>query len=79
MSAHQKPLARFRAISEVLSDIEQIPGGTESKRDGFTRKGGIRNLVMRESLDDTLHHLLPWDIELVIDEPVDEAEEEPEL
>jgi hypothetical protein len=35
--------------------------------------------VLRESLDDTLHHLLPWDIELVIDEPVDEPEEEPEL
>ncbi len=30
-------------------------------------------------VDDVLHHLLPWDIELVIDEPVDEPEEEPEL
>ncbi len=28
-------------------------------------------------MDDTLHDLLPWDIELVIDEPVDEKEEEP--
>ena len=37
------------------------------------------NLVLRESLDDTLRHLLPWDIELVIDEPVDEQEEEPEV
>ncbi len=37
------------------------------------------NLVLRESLDDTLHHLLPWDIDLVIDESVDESEEEPEL
>jgi hypothetical protein len=36
------------------------------------------NLVLRESLDDTLRDLLPWDIELVIDEPVDEKEEEPE-
>jgi len=26
---------------------------------------------LRESLGDALHHLLPWDIELVIDEPVD--------
>ncbi len=34
------------------------------------------SLVLRESLDDALHHLLPWDIELVI---VDEPEEEPEL
>ncbi len=37
------------------------------------------NLVLRESLDDTLRHLLPWDIERVIDEPVDEQEEEPEV
>jgi hypothetical protein len=28
------------------------------------------NLVLRESSDDTLCQLLPWDIELVIDEPV---------
>jgi hypothetical protein len=37
------------------------------------------NLVLRESLDDTLRHLLPWDIEFVIDETVDEREEEPEV
>ncbi len=37
------------------------------------------NLVLRESLDDTLHHLLPWDIELIIDEPVVESEEEHEV
>ena len=37
------------------------------------------NLVLRESLDDALRHLLPWDIELVIDKPVDEQEEEPEV
>ena len=37
------------------------------------------NLVLRESLDDALRHLLPWDIELVIDKPVDEREEEPEV
>ena len=36
------------------------------------------NLVLRESLDDGLRDLLPWDIELVIDDPVDEQEEEPE-
>jgi hypothetical protein len=34
------------------------------------------NLVMRESLDDTQRHLLPWDIEFVIDEVVDEHEVE---
>ncbi len=37
------------------------------------------NLVLRESLDDVLRHLLPWDIELVIDDPVDEQQEEPEV
>jgi hypothetical protein len=37
------------------------------------------NLVLRESLDDTIRHLLPWDIEFVIDEPVDEHEEEPDV
>ena len=37
------------------------------------------NLVLRESLDTALHHLLPWDIDLIIDEPVDESEEEPEV
>jgi hypothetical protein len=36
------------------------------------------NLVLRESLDDVLRDLLPWDIEFVIDEPVDQKEEEPE-
>jgi hypothetical protein len=37
------------------------------------------NLVLRESLDDTLYHLLPWDIEFIIDDPVDETEEEPQV
>ena len=37
------------------------------------------NLVLRESLDDTLYHLLPWDTELIIDDPVDDPEEEPEV
>ena len=35
--------------------------------------------MLRESLDDTQHHPLPWDIELVIDESVDNHEEEPEV
>jgi hypothetical protein len=34
--------------------------------------------MLRESLD-TLRHLLPWGKELVIDDPVDEHEEEPEV
>jgi hypothetical protein len=37
------------------------------------------NLVLRESLDDTLRNLLPWDIELVIHDPLDEQEEELEV
>jgi hypothetical protein len=37
------------------------------------------NLVLRERLDDTLRYLLLWDIEIVIDEPVDEQEKEPEV
>ena len=37
------------------------------------------NLVSRETLDDVPHHLLPWDIEIIIDESVDEDEEEPEV
>ena len=59
-------------------------------RVGCTQKGGIgsvrtelverllrahTNLVLRESLDAALHHLFPWDIELVVHEP----EEEPEV
>ncbi len=37
------------------------------------------HLVFWESLDDTLRHLLPWDIDLVIDESVYDHEEEPEF
>ena len=39
---------------------------------------GVRE-VLREILDDALRDLLPWDIEFVIDGPVDEKEEEPEV
>ncbi len=38
-----------------------------------------RECIGKTQPDDTLRHLLPWDIELVIDEPVDEQEEEPEV
>ncbi len=34
------------------------------------------HMVLRESLDDSLRHRLPWDIDLVIHESVDEHEEE---
>ena len=38
-----------------------------------------KNLVLRERLDDVLNHLLPWDIQLIIDDPVEEPEEESEV
>jgi hypothetical protein len=37
------------------------------------------NLLLSESFEDTLYHLLPWDIELIIDDSVDESKEEPEV
>ena len=36
-------------------------------------------MVLRESLDDTRRHLLPWDMEVVIDESFDEHEVEKEV
>ena len=57
---------QFRFDDEVKDDAEELVRSHT-------------NLVLRESLDDTLRDLLPWDIELVIDEPVDEKEEEPEV
>jgi hypothetical protein len=36
-------------------------------------------VLIRESLEDSLRHLLLWDIDLVIDESVDESEVEPEV
>jgi hypothetical protein len=61
-------------------------------RHGFTQRRNVidqklvqklvhihTHLVFWESLDDTLRHLLPWDIDLVIDESVYDHEEEPEF
>ncbi len=39
VSAHQKPLSRFRVITESLPANEQIPGGTDPKKYGETRYG----------------------------------------
>ena len=39
VTAHQKPLARFRVIAESLPANEQIAGGTEPKKYGETRCG----------------------------------------
>ncbi len=39
VTAHQKPLARFRAIADSLPANEQIPGGIEPKKYGETRCG----------------------------------------
>ncbi len=72
-------------LADTVIVIVSTPG---LSRGGFTLKGGIdsvkelverllrahTNLVLRESLDVALHHLLPWDIELVIDDPEPEPE-----
>jgi hypothetical protein len=72
--------------ASVCEQCWSIEGWIHSKRRNKLHQNLIEklvrthtNLVLRESLDDTLHHLLPWDIDLVIDEAVDEPEEEPEL
>ena len=51
VSAHQKPLARFRVIAEALSANEQIPGGTEPKKYGETRYGS--RVTMSERMINT--------------------------
>ena len=70
----------------TCEDCWSIEGWIHSKRKNKLHLTSVAklvrthtNLVLRESLDDTLYHLLPWDIELIIDEPVDEPEEEPEV
>ncbi len=41
---------------------------------------GVEHVVWDEDFfHDTLHHLLSWDTELIIDDPVDESEEGPEV
>jgi hypothetical protein len=72
-------------IASVCENCWSIAGWIHSKRrNKLHQKLGEKlvrvhtNLVLRESLDDVLH-LLPWDIELIIDESVDDPEEEPEV
>jgi hypothetical protein len=71
---------------EGVTDCWSIEGWIHSKRRNRLHQTLVEklvrahtNLVMRESLDDSLHHLLPWDIDLIIDESVDQTEEEPEV
>ncbi len=65
--------------------IHLVVRGTETSKDNqplVSVEKLVRahtHLVLRECLDDTLCDLLPWDIEFVIDEPVDEKEKEPEV
>ena len=74
-------------IRSVMEDFSKGPGGQDltklkSQYSMFVDALGSKQVfqyVLRESLDDALYHLLPWDIELIIDDPVDEPEEEPEL
>ena len=51
MTAHQKPLARFRVIAESLPANEQIAGGTEPKKYGETRYGS--RVTMSERMINT--------------------------
>ena len=87
-----KELARETKVSGVMCSASacehcwSIEGWIHSKRRNKLHQTFVEklvrthtNLVLRESLDDVLHHLLPWDIELIIDDPVDEPEEEPEV
>ena len=71
--------------SSVCEHCWSIEGWIHSKRRNRLHQTLVEklvrahtNLVLRESLDDSLHHL-PWDIELIIDDPVVEPEEEPEV
>jgi hypothetical protein len=51
VTAHQKPLARFRVIAESLPANEQIAGGTEPKKYGETRYGS--RVTMSERMINT--------------------------
>jgi hypothetical protein len=51
VTAHQKPLTRFRAIADSLPANEQIPGGTEPKKFGETRYGS--RVTMSERMINT--------------------------
>jgi hypothetical protein len=69
--------------ASVCEHFWSIEGWIHSQRRNRSHKKLVEklvrthtNLVLRESLDDTLRDLLPWDIELVIDEPIVEKEEE---
>jgi hypothetical protein len=72
--------------TSTFEDFWSIEGWMHSKRRNKLHQKLVEklvlthtNLVLRENLDDVLHHLLPWDIEVIIDEPVDESEEEPQV
>jgi hypothetical protein len=51
VTAHQKPLARFRVIADSLPADEQIPKGTEPKKYGETRYGS--RVTMSERMINT--------------------------
>ena len=80
---------QYRFDDEVKDDAHGLPqfilSGSRTRWNRLVQKLVEKlvrvhtNLVLRESLDDTLRHLLPWGIDLVIDDPVDEHEEEPEV
>ncbi len=51
MTAHQKPLTRFRAIADSLSGNERIPKGIDPKKYGETRYGS--RVTMSERMINT--------------------------
>jgi hypothetical protein len=63
----------------VCEHCWSIEGWIHSKRRNKIHQKLVEKLVRAHTHDDTLYHLSPWDIEFIIDEPVDETEEEPDV
>jgi hypothetical protein len=75
----KRKLMSVRGCVDTPVDVDTA-GNADGKRPCVVNGQTVlmRESSLRESLDDALRNLLPWDIDLVIDEPVDEKEEEPE-
>ena len=63
VSAHQKPLARFRVIAESLQTNEQILGGTDPKKYGETRYGSRVTMSERMIKTRRIYEKLMLDLE----------------
>ncbi len=64
------------SVSSVHVELDGRLSSTGGRTDETSKK---RDTAKFGTLEDSLHHLLPWDIELIINDPVDEPEEEPEV